>query len=138
MAIEKRFKHRPIKIKAPYEYGNEPRTWEFKYDNALNLIEKNEIKHKSYILCWTETYQYTDSSIVKVKEYFITYWDKIPPKEIFTTTIVNKKIIRIRIDYENTNDFELIDFKYDDSDKLVELIKTKNNSIYFDYLIEYE
>jgi hypothetical protein len=123
------------KIYVPYEWRMEPRNWLLSYDENSNLVEKKEYRNRNRTLNWIENYRYNGDSTITTKEYFVTYWNRIPPKEIQTTILENSKIKIIKTDYENSHN--LVEFKYENG-QLIEITKFSNNKIEFAYFIKYE
>ena len=137
---EKKYKYKNgnlTKVKVPYEWKMEPRTWLFNYNRNSELIEIREYGYKRKPLRWIESFEYSDDKTIKTKEYFVTYWDKIPPKEIWTTIEKDLKPSIIKTDFINSNNNKLLEFNYE-NDKLKEIRKTINDEVKFIYRLEYE
>jgi hypothetical protein len=126
-------------IRVPYEYGNSPDITVFTY-NDNELINKKEIGKKTKEIHWEESYVYKDNKVIMTKKYFITYWDKIPPTEIWTTELdERKREIRITKELEGHSDKEILEKFYDSKGNLNRLTKSINGTIAkLDYLVTYE
>lgn len=88
-----------------FSYRTNSYNLEYKYDNRGRLIEEVSIGRKTEALNWKRQYSYKGDSIQIEREFFITYWDKIPPTEK-ETKILDKEGRIIEILMSNMKDKE--------------------------------
>lgn len=131
--------NRLTKIEIPFEYSNSPRTIVYTYKDD-KLISKKQIGKQTRKTQWEETYSYVDNKIIMTKKYFITYWDKIPPTETWTTEYdLNNKVIRVTKELEGQAEKEILEKSYYPNGNLKRLTKTINGTITkLDYLVTYK
>ena len=93
-----------IKEKVFFNHNTNPYDLIYEYDSNGRLSKLTQINRKTKKVNWTENYVYDEKSIVREREYFIEYWNKIPPKELEIKYYdENDKIIRIEL--TNSKDY---------------------------------
>jgi hypothetical protein len=93
-----------IKEKIFFNHNTNPYDLIYEYDSNGQLSKLTQINRKTKKVNWIENYVYDEKSIVREREYFIEYWNKIPPKEIEIKYYgENDKIIRIEL--TNSKDY---------------------------------
>jgi hypothetical protein len=86
-----------------FDYKTNPYILKFYYSKN-GLLEKTiNINKRTNELIWEEIYTYSENSIVRTREYFIKYWNKIPPKENEVKHIDNNGNV-VKIDLKNSKD----------------------------------
>jgi len=103
-------KNGPIKEQIYFDHRTNPYKLKYKYNKNGDLAKVINTNRRTKQLIWEENYKYSKDSIVRTRDYYITYWDKIPPSE-----------------YE---------VKYLDSNGFITKIVMKNSKDKFDGIIE--
>jgi hypothetical protein len=132
--------HRKVKEYVYFESGTNPHNYEFKYDSNNRLIEEQEFSRRTNILDWNRTVVYTDDKVISTRQFFITYWNKIPATEV-ETNFLDKFGRIIKIERLNMKDVEscIIINKFDENGNLVvEELYDNNNQFIRKHLILYE
>ena len=93
-----------IKEKVNFNHKTNPYNLVYEYDSNGRLSKLTQINRKTKKVNWRENYVYNEKSIIREREYFIEYWNKIPPKELEIKYYdENDKIIRIEL--TNSKDY---------------------------------
>ena len=93
-----------IKEKIYFNHKTNPYNLIYEYDLNGRISKLTQINRKTKKVNWKENYVYNEKSIIREREYFIEYWNKIPPKELEIKYYdVNDKIIRIEL--TNSKDY---------------------------------
>ena len=103
-----------IKEKVYFNHKTNPYNLVYEYDSNGRLSKLTQINRKTKKINWREKYVYNKNSTVREREYFIEYWNKIPPKELEIKYYnENGKITRIEL--SNSKDYVdgVIEIKYD-------------------------
>lgn len=74
-------KDKPIKEQIYFDYRTSPHKLKYEYNKNGDLVKIINTNRRTKQLIWIENYKYSKDSIVRTRDYFITYWDKIPPSE---------------------------------------------------------
>ncbi len=99
-----RKKGKLIKEKVFFNHNTNPYYLIYEYNSNGRLSKLTQINRKTKKVNWTENYDYYEKSIIREREYFIEYWNKIPPKELEIKCYdENDKIIRIEL--TNSKDY---------------------------------
>ena len=105
-----------------FDYGTNSHNYEYQYDSMGRLVEEKKIIRRVNNLAWKKTFEYQKDRLIILREFFITYWDKIPPIERETQFFdENNKITKI--ERSNMKDIEngTILKKYDEKgDSVIE------------------
>jgi hypothetical protein len=88
-----------------FSYKTNPYNLIYEYSDDGILIKLDQINRNTGMSNWTERYIHNADTVVRTREYFITYWGKIPPKEI-ETTYFNSDGQPIRTIIKNSKDGE--------------------------------
>ena len=93
-----------IKEKVYFNHKTNPYNLVYEYDSNGRLSKLTQINRKTKKINWREKYVYNKNSTVREREYFIEYWNKIPPKELEIKYYnENGKITRIEL--SNSKDY---------------------------------
>ena len=93
-----------IKEKVFFNHNTNPYDLIYEYDTNGQLSTLTQINRRTKKVNWKEQYQYDGKSTVREREYFIEYWNKIPPKELEIKYYKeNSKITRIEL--SNSKDY---------------------------------
>ena len=109
-----RKKGKIIKERVYFNQDTNPYDLIYEYDSNGQLSKLIQINRKTKKVNWTENYVYDKKSTVREREYFIEYWNKIPPKELEIKYYnENGKITRIEL--SNSKDYVdgVIEITYD-------------------------
>ncbi|SFC94950.1 hypothetical protein SAMN04487907_1226 [Zunongwangia mangrovi] len=99
-----RKKGKIIKERVYFNQNTNPYDLIYEYDSNGQLSKLIQINRKTKKVNWTENYIYDKKSTVREREYFIEYWNKIPPKELEIKYYnENGKITRIEL--SNSKDY---------------------------------
>jgi len=103
-----------IKEKVYFNHNTNPYDLIYEYDSNGQLSELTQINRKTKKVNWKESYAYDEKSIIREREYYIEYWNKIPPNELEVKYFdENGKITRIEL--SNSKDYVdgVIEITYD-------------------------
>ncbi|TXK74640.1 hypothetical protein [Mesonia sp. HuA40] len=101
-----RKKGKIIKEKVYFNHNTNPYDLIYEYDTNGRISTLTQINRKTKKINWKESYTYNENTTVREREYFIEYWNKIPPKELEIKYFdENRKIMRIEL----TNSKDYID-----------------------------
>src|SRR5690606_18428653 len=71
-----------IKEKVFFNHNTNPYDLIYEYDTNGRLSTLTQINRRTKKVNWKEQYRYDAKSTVREREYFIEYWNEIPPKEL--------------------------------------------------------
>jgi len=123
-------KHGKInKEKVFFDHNTNPYDLTYEYDTIGRLSTLTQINRKTKKVNWKEQYQYDRKSTVREREYFIEYWNKIPPKEL-EIKYYNEKGEITRIELSNSKDYVdgVIEITYDNGLISKKTFKDKNGN----------
>lgn len=74
-------KGKPIKEQIYFDHRTNPHKLKYEYNKNGDIVKIINTNRRTKQQIWEENYIYSKDSIVRTRDYFITYWDKIPPSE---------------------------------------------------------
>jgi YD repeat-containing protein len=86
-------KDKPVKEQIYFDHRTNPHKLKYEYNKKGNLVKIINTNRRTKQLIWEENYSYSKDSIVRTRQYFITYWDKIPPTESEVDYIDSKGLV---------------------------------------------
>jgi len=93
-----------IKEKVYFNHKTNPYNLIYEYDSNGQISKLTQINRKTDQVNWIENYSYEENLIIREREYFIKYWNKIPPNEIEKKYYNDENQI-VRIELNNSKDF---------------------------------
>lgn len=64
-----------------FDHRTNPHRLEYFYNDEGRLTEILNTNRKTKEVIWKEQYSYSSDALIRTREYFITYWGRIPPQE---------------------------------------------------------
>ncbi len=109
------------------------------YENG-RLVKQTERDKKRKTRNWEEVYSYQGTTIHMTKQYFITYWGKIPPTEKWTRKFDDRgREIKVSRTLEDTGITEMLVKSYNSNGNIVRMTLTRNSlEVVFDYVVSYQ
>lgn len=119
-----------IKEKVFFNYNTNPYDLIYEYDTNGLLSTLTQINRRTKKVNWKEQYKYDGKSTVREREYFIEYWNKIPPKELEIKYYNENRKIK-RIELSNSKDYVdgVIEITYDNELISKKTLIDKNGNI---------